>query len=121
MEHDSPEIGAQVGVVPTTSDQSSVLANLFQLYAHDFSEFHDVDIGGFAATAAMAWALKQPGQIWRRFPGHWEIRVMESNKAACHFWARAIKTVLGKVISPIRVEIASRFWYVFSFDSVQAR
>ncbi|MGA8596260.1 MAG: GNAT family N-acetyltransferase, partial [Bryobacteraceae bacterium] len=56
-------------------------------------------------------------QIWSRFPGRWEIRVMESNKVAYHFWAHAINTVLGEVVSPIRVEIARRDWYVFSFDA----
>jgi predicted acetyltransferase len=56
-------------------------------------------------------------QIWSRLPGHWEIRVIESNKVAYHFWARAISTVFGEVISPIRVEIACRDWYVFSFDA----
>jgi predicted acetyltransferase len=60
-------------------------------------------------------------QIWNRFPGRWEIRVMESNKAAYKFWAHAIKTVFTEMTSPIRVEIACRNWYVFSFDSGQPR
>src|SRR5450631_4195545 len=34
-----------VEVVPATLEQQPILANLLQLYAHDFSEFHDVDLG----------------------------------------------------------------------------
>jgi predicted acetyltransferase len=32
-------------LVPALPNQEQVLANLFELYAHDFSEFHDVEIG----------------------------------------------------------------------------
>ncbi len=172
MEHNALGIGRQVDVVTATSDQSIVVANLFELYAHDFSEFHDVEIGddgrfGFEKLSLFwsepnrhalllryrqrlaGFALLKKGseitkrenvwdmaeffvlrryrrygvgteaarQIWSRFPGHWEIQVMESNKVAYHFWAHAIKTVHGEVISPIRVEIARRDWYVFSFDA----
>ena len=152
------------------------MANLFELYAHDFSEFHDIEIrddgrfgfeklslfwsepnrhalllrygqklAGFALVKKGSeitkrenvWDMAQffvlrryrrygvgteaARQIWSRFPGHWEIRVMESNKVACHFWAHAVKIVLGEEITPIRVEIAGRDWYVFSFDSAHAR
>ena len=37
--------GSTVEVVTATPGQSVVLANLFELYAHDFSEFHDVEPG----------------------------------------------------------------------------
>ncbi len=35
----------QVEVLPAAAAQTSILANLLQLYAHDFSEFLDVEIG----------------------------------------------------------------------------
>jgi predicted acetyltransferase len=34
-----------VAVVPAGPEQELVLANLLELYAHDFSEFHDIEIG----------------------------------------------------------------------------
>ena len=35
----------QIEVVPATREQQPVFANLFELYAHDFSEFSDLKIG----------------------------------------------------------------------------
>ena len=32
-------------VVPATAEEAVILANLLELYAHGFSEFHDLDIG----------------------------------------------------------------------------
>ena len=58
-------------------------------------------------------------QIWSRYPGPWEVRVMEANKAAHEFWACAVKGVLNQEISPTRVPIADRIWFVFAFDSAQ--
>lgn len=176
MERNSSISGSQVEVVPATSDQSVVVANLFELYAYDFSEFHDVEIGddgrfGFAnlplfwsepnrhalllryAQKLVGFALVKRGseitkrenvwdmaeffvlrryrrcrvgteaarQIWSRFQGQWEIRVMERNTAAYQFWAYATKTVLAEAISPVHVEIAPRHWCVFSFDSASVR
>lgn len=34
-----------VAVTPAGLEQAPVLANLLELYAHDFSEFHDIEIG----------------------------------------------------------------------------
>ncbi|MBN1663194.1 MAG: GNAT family N-acetyltransferase [Deltaproteobacteria bacterium] len=34
-----------VDVLPASSEQQPVLANLLELYAHDFSEFMDLDLG----------------------------------------------------------------------------
>lgn len=36
---------AKIEVVPAAPQQQPILANLFELYAHDFSEFHDVELG----------------------------------------------------------------------------
>jgi hypothetical protein len=57
-------------------------------------------------------------QIWNRLPGPWEVRVMDGNKGAYQFWAHAIKTAPGQEISPVQVEIASRYWHVFTFGPV---
>src|SRR5271170_3808578 len=32
-------------IIPATADQAPVLANLLELYAHDFSEFRELQIG----------------------------------------------------------------------------
>ena len=34
----------RVEVIPATADQESILANLLELYVHDFSEFTEVDL-----------------------------------------------------------------------------
>jgi predicted acetyltransferase len=36
---------SNIEVIAATSDERSVLANLLELYAHDFSEFHSMEIG----------------------------------------------------------------------------
>ena len=32
-------------VIPAAAEESPILSNLLQLYAHDFSEFHNLDMG----------------------------------------------------------------------------
>ena len=34
-----------VVLIPATPDQEPILANLLELYAHDFSEFHPIELG----------------------------------------------------------------------------
>jgi len=36
---------AHIEVIPATLEQKPILANLLELYGHDFSEFHDIDLG----------------------------------------------------------------------------
>jgi predicted acetyltransferase len=36
---------APVELLPATPEQEPILSNLLQLYAHDFSEFHDIELG----------------------------------------------------------------------------
>src|SRR5580658_3531125 len=36
---------SHIEVAPARPGQESVMANLLELYAHDFSEFHDLEIG----------------------------------------------------------------------------
>lgn len=161
---------ADVEIIPAAPEEADILANLLELYAHDFSEFHDVELGedgryGYhnlplywsepdrlpfllkfrQKLAGFAFVKRGPGvtreecvwdmaeffvlrryrrcgvgteaarQVWKRLPGRWEIRVMESNEAAYRFWARAIATVLNETISPVRTEIGDQPWHVFSF------
>lgn len=36
---------ARVEIVPATPEQEPILADMFQIYAHDFSAFHPIDLG----------------------------------------------------------------------------
>jgi predicted acetyltransferase len=161
-----------VEVIPASPEQEPILANLLELYAHDFSEFVDLKLGAdgrfgyahlplywkesnrypFLITAdgrpagfvfvrrgseisgdADVWDVaeffivrgcrrlglgtKAAQEIWKKFTGDWEVRVMERNQQATSFWARAIKEFLGKTIEPIPVTRGGQVWHVFSFKS----
>jgi len=56
-------------------------------------------------------------RVWRQFPGKWEVRVMEANRSAYHFWQRAIALYVGEEIAPVAVEKGGIGWRVFSFES----
>jgi len=162
----------RIAVIPARPEQESILANLLELYAHDFSEFHDLELGADGrfgySSLPIYWA--EPGrhpflvrvdvklaglvlvkrgseisgnetvwdvaeffvlrgyrrrgigtqiahEVWRRFPGPWEVRVMQSNASARDFWAHAISTLTGEAIHPIRVENGGKCWTLFSFES----
>src|SRR3984957_5204133 len=147
MMNPSERPSGHVEVLPAAVDQETILANLLELYAPDFSEFHDVAIGedgrfgykllplywsdpdrypflvrsdGHLAGLVLVkrgpavfdnyvvWDIAEffvlrgyrrrgigtlmAHEIWRRFPGPWEVRVMHSNVAANHFWAHAVST-----------------------------
>jgi predicted acetyltransferase len=149
----------KIEVVPATKEQAPIVANLLQLYAHDFSEFHDVEIGedgrfvyndlplywsepgrhpflvwvddklaGFVfvkkgsevsgngnvwdmAEFFVLRAYRRRGvgtrlghEVWRQFPGAWEVRVMESNVAALNFWPQAISKFTGENIEAVSFE-----------------
>jgi predicted acetyltransferase len=166
MTRPSVKPSAHIEVVPATAEQMPVVANLIELYAHDFSEFHDLALGedgrfgynplplywtdpnrhpflvkmdgklaGFVLVRkeSSVWDMAEffvvrgcrrrgigtaiAHDVWRRFPGLWEVRVMHSNHAARHFWERAISGFTGEPIQPIRVERAGESWHVFSFES----
>jgi predicted acetyltransferase len=163
---------AVIEVIPASRDQESILANLLELYAHDFSEFHDLELGedgrfGYKHLALYwrepdrypflvrmdgklaglvlvkrgseissnetVWDIaeffvvrgyrrrglgtKTAHEVWRRFPGLWEVRVMESNDSAHQFWARAISAFSGETIHSVGVEKRGEPWRVFSFES----
>jgi predicted acetyltransferase len=164
-----------IDLIRAAPEQAPILANLLELYAHDFSEFHDIDLGEdgrfgygplplywsepdrypFLIKLDGKWAglalVKKGSQVsgnddiwdmaeffivrgcrrcgigsrvahevWRRFPGPWEVRVMQANVAAQHFWARAISGFTGEAIHPGLVEKAGKCWSVFSFESKPA-
>ena len=161
-----------VSVTRAVPEEKPVLANLLELYAHDFSEFHAIEIGpdgrfeysnlplywtetgrhpflvridgrlaglvlvkkGSEVSADPAvWdmaeffilrAYRRRGigtqvahRIWNQFPGRWEVRVMESNLLALHFWADAISKFTGETVRPSRIEKATDHWQLFSFES----
>src|SRR5271163_2157156 len=135
----------QLEVLAATREQEPVMANLLELYAHDFSELRRLNLGedgrfGYEALslywtepgrypflirvdgslAGLVLVKRGPGiskaevvwdmaeffvvrgcrrrgvgtqaalEVWRRFPGVWEVRVMQKNDAARLFWAETI-------------------------------
>ena len=163
-----------VEVVPALAEQEPVLANLLELYVHDFSEFLDLtlradgrfgypylseywkssyhypflilvngDLAGFVfvqrgsqiSNDENVWDMAEffvvrgyrrrhigtavAHQVWRRFPGKWEVRVMDRNQKATEFWARAIQNYLGRTIASIHYEKNGDQWQLFSFESQQ--
>jgi predicted acetyltransferase len=163
---------AHLEVIRATTEQEPILANLIELYAHDFSEFHEVklgadgrfgyrdlplywrepsrhpflvkadgDLAGFVlvkrgsqisgdetvwdmAEFFVARGYRRRGigtaiahEVWRKFPGRWEVRVMQSNHSAHKFWAHAIKAFTGQTIEFARFEKDGEDWHLFSFES----
>lgn len=56
-------------------------------------------------------------QIWQRFPGSWEVRVLPANYGAVEFWRKALARFLNRVVEPARVEFGNEFRDVFRFES----
>ena len=56
-------------------------------------------------------------QIWRRFPGPWEVRVMSTNAPAMAFWARAVCRFTRQDIKPMAVTKGEETRYLFNFES----
>jgi predicted acetyltransferase len=164
-----------IEVISAAPEQEPVLANLFELYAHDFSEFSNVELGadgrfgykhlslywvepdrypflvkvdgklaGFVlvkrgsevSVEKNVWdvaeffiargyrrrgvGMKVAHQVWRRFPGRWEVRVLESNPSAREFWRCAVNGFTGEASFPVRVEKGGESWHLFSFESRHA-
>jgi len=162
-----------IEVTPAGKEQEPILANLLELYAHDFSESHDLEIGanGRFGYEHLPLYWSEPGrrhpflawldgklaglvlvkrgseisgnetvwdiaeffvlrgcrrrgigtyiatEVWRQFPGAWEVRVMDSNIPARQFWAHAISRFTGEEIHPVRIEHHRKRWELFSFES----
>ena len=56
-------------------------------------------------------------QIWRRFPGPWEVRVLTTNAPAMAFWARAVCRFTRRDIKPMAVTKSEETRYLFNFES----
>lgn len=56
-------------------------------------------------------------EIWRKFPGKWEVRVMQKNQKALKFWERAVNEFIDKPSPPLAYEKPDKGWQVFSFES----
>jgi predicted acetyltransferase len=161
-----------IEVIPAAREQEPILANLLELYAHDFSEFHDLDLGkdGRFGYSQLSLYWRDPGrhpflvrmdgelagfvlvktgseisgsetvwdmaeffvvrgnrrrgigteiahEVWKRFPGWWEVRAMQSNRPARQFWEHAISVFVGKTIPSVLVEKSGEWWHLFSFES----
>jgi predicted acetyltransferase len=59
-------------------------------------------------------------EVWKRFPGLWEVRAMQTNHPARQFWEHAISAFVGETIHSVRVENSSECWHLFSFESKRA-
>jgi predicted acetyltransferase len=171
MTNDQAE-SARIEIVPAAKEDEPILANLIELYAHDFSEFYGVELGadGRFGYKSLPLYWSEPGrhpflvridgklagfvlvkrgsevsgndgvwdiaeffvvrsyrrhgagtrvaqEVWKRFPGAWEVRVLQANVAALHFWAHAIAGFTGEAIFPIRVEHDGEHWMLFSFGA----
>jgi predicted acetyltransferase len=166
---------ANVEVNPASPEQRPLLANMLELYLHDFSEFLELRLGadgrfgydqlplywkesgrhpflivadghlaGLAfvrrgsqiSSDADVWDLaeffivrgfrrlglgmKAAQTVWKRFPGKWEVRVIDRNQKAMEFWPRAINEFLDRPIEPIPFDRNGEGWHVFSFESRRA-
>lgn len=172
MTTQSEEKMPRTELVMASREHESILANLLELYCHDFSEFNAMEIGedgrfayphlasylnepdrevfvarvdgklaGFVFVKrgseisgdAAAWDLAEffvlrghrrrglgtriAHDVWRMHPGHWDVRVMESNRAGLKFWHRAVAAFAGEAVSPSRIVQGAQWWQVFRFDS----
>lgn len=161
-----------IELIPAMRDQEPILANLLELYAYDFSEFQELELGedgrfgykvlplywsepnrfpflvrmngklaGFALVKQGSeisgdktiWDMAEffvlrgyrkrgiggeiAHQLWRWFPGNWEVRVMELNRPALRFWGRAISTFIGKPAHSVSLARNGKLWPMFSFES----
>ncbi|HZS08218.1 MAG TPA: GNAT family N-acetyltransferase [Blastocatellia bacterium] len=151
------------------------MANLLELYAHDFSEFLDLQLGADGRFGykhlALYWrepnrhpflimvnghpagfvfvrrgseisddqdiwdmaeffivrgyrrlgiGMKVAHEVWKMFPGRWEVRVIDRNQRAKEFWGHVIGGFLGKDIEPTTFEKDGEGWHLFSFASEEA-
>jgi len=147
------------------------VANLLELYAYDFSEFHPMLPGPdgrfgykglsryWSETDRLPFLLKANGrlagvvlvkrergvlgtetvwdvaeffvlrmfrgqgvgkaaahEIWRRYPGRWQVRVMESNYTGYRFWERTIADFAADNVRAARFEKGGQLWHLLTFQ-----
>jgi predicted acetyltransferase len=162
----------QIRLIAAGLAEKPVLANLLELYMHDFCDFLNLELrpdgrfgykeldlywsdpdrypflvyvnerlAGFVLVrgvrngshATTAWdvveffilrSYRRRGigigvahEVFRRFPGAWGVRVMESNRPACAFWKRAVAQFAGGTVESHLIERDGRMWNVFLFES----
>ncbi len=162
----------EIEVVKTAIEHRMILTNLLELYAYDFSEFCDFDIGSdglygyehlplywtdpnryphliYVDGKLAGFVLIQKGSsvvegedvwditeffvlrkyrrknigsvaaldVWNRFKGQWQVRVLSENKRAQAFWSQAVDQFTGKKNIPMNVEVKDKLWAVYRFDS----
>jgi predicted acetyltransferase len=56
-------------------------------------------------------------RVWKRFPGTWQVRVLEANDAAVHFWDQSILQFTGNHPQSSALDRDGERWQVFSFES----
>ncbi|HEY3624626.1 MAG TPA: GNAT family N-acetyltransferase [Terracidiphilus sp.] len=161
-----------VEVVAAGLEQKTILANLLELYSHDFSEFIDLEIGrdgrfgyrdldlywtdpqrfpflvhvggvpgGFVLVMRVSdsrgemsvWEVAEffvvrgfrrraigtraALEVFARFPGRWQVRVMQSNLPACVFWSRTVRAFAGDAVILNRETAHGKDWNMLSFHS----
>ena len=160
-----------IELIAATQEQQPILANLLELYIHDFTELLHLDLGedgrfgyknlssywqhpdhfpflvrvnGKLAGLALVkgsgisdhestWDMAEffivrgyrrcgigtaaAREVWRRFPGRWQVRVLESNEPARRFWNRAILQFTAQPAQATSVKTGQQNWHVFSFKS----
>ena len=162
----------KIEVTKTLLEHKSILTNLLELYAYDFSEFCDFDIGPdglygyehlplywtdpnryphliYVDGLLAGFILIQKGSsivggedvwdvteffvlrkyrrkkvgsmaaldVWSRFKGQWQVRVLSKNKKAQAFWLQAVGRFAGSKNIPMNVEVKDKLWDVYRFDS----
>jgi predicted acetyltransferase len=166
---------ANIEVRSALPEERPVLANLLEIYSHDFSEFIDlrlqpdgrfgyprlplywieedrqpflVRVGGEIAGCVLVarkghtpgnqriWDIAEffivrghrrrgvgtavAAMVWSRFPGPWEVRVVESNVPAQAFWRAAIRAYTSTDAHETSAVLQEQRWHVFSFVSLSA-
>ncbi len=155
-----------IELIPASPGQKPILANLLELYVHDFSQFLHIELGpdGRFGYANLSAYWREPGRhpflvrvdgnlagfvfvkrddstwdmaeffivrghrragigtavahnVFRLFPGRWQVRVIDINQPARRFWQQAIHQFTGHIIQPARVQKGGQNWHVFSFES----
>lgn len=161
-----------IRVLHAPAEQQKTVANLLELYAHDFSEFIDLQLkpngrfgypdlsrywseegrfpflvtvdGHLAGCVLVArgsrigadrwvWDMAEffivrryrkrgigvavAHEIWRRFPGPWEVRVLESNLPARAFWRAVVRAFASPMAEGRMMQVQEKWWEVFSFVS----
>lgn len=172
MTNSQSDPAVNVEIIAAPSEQEPILANLLELYIHDFSELIELelDAGGHFGYRSLPLYWKEPDrypflvkvndnlagfvflhkesqitgdkqiwdmaeffivrgyrrrgvgkkaahEIWKRFPGKWEVRVIDKNQKAKEFWERSISEFVGQTIIPTLFQKGDRCWHVFAFES----